>query len=252
MSVLSRKSGIIATVISVSLLLVLRFEVDQSTESFHQPLQLLFSVFLLAAGGFIALTVGSFLQDSRASEYSVTLRLLNRLSESPARNFLVGFLLTAYVSLIRPPIAIDVPFLPYAEWTSIVIAVYALYSVTESPAKEFYLRPETLSWRKHEQEFNRETTADFTRLTSLMEKFVAEGVKEPLLISLALHLQRLGETEEGILKMLHPLVDYRESAPTRKSRSLASLWKKADSSANKKNAREELLKKLMNDLKELR
>lgn len=249
---LSRKSGIIATVFSVSMLLILRAVLGQGAASFNQVLQLLFSIFLLAAGGFIALTVGSFLRDSRASGHSATLRLLNRLSESPARNFLVGFLLTAYVSLIRPPIAIDVPFLPYVEWTSIVIVVYALHSLTEFSAKEFYFHPESLNWRKHTQEVNREPTADFSRLTSLMEEFVSQGIKEPLLISLALHLQRLGETEEGILKTLHPLVSYREGASTKKSRSWSSLWKKADSTVNNKNAREELLQKLMNDLKELR
>jgi hypothetical protein len=251
MSVLSRKSGIVATAVSVFLLLVLRFAMDQGAESYYQILQPLFSLFLVVAGGFIALTVGLFLGDSRAFGGSATLRLLTRLSESPARNFLVGFFLTGYVSLIRPPIAMDVPFLPYVEWTSIVIAIYALYSITGFSVKESYLSPETLSWRKHVQEVNRETATDFTHLTSLMERFVDQGVKEPLLISFTLYLQRLGETEEDILKLLDPLVNYRESAPTKKSRSWASLKKKGKPAANDKKAREELLKALMNDLKGL-
>jgi hypothetical protein len=79
-----------------------------------------------------------------------------------------------------------------------------------------------------------------------MEQFVDHGVKEPLLVYLTLHLQRLGQTEEDILKTLSPLVDY-HYAPRRRLYSMVFPWKKRQMAVENRKEREVLLNTLIEE-----
>jgi len=181
----------------------------------------------------------------------MTSHILRQISEDPVRNLLVGFLVTAYLYLVRPSLAAHLPFLPYMEWIAIALAAYAMYTVTSQPVEELYVSPEERCWKKHNQVVRKETGCDLMRIISVMEEFINRGVKEPLLVHLALHLQRLGVTEEGVLKTLKPLIDYREKKRRHKLYFLFFPWKRRKFARENMKARENLLKNLLEKIKRL-
>lgn len=232
---------------SVLFLLTLKYAIDHSVEALPHVLQLIAHTSLPIAGGLITLSFCSLLGTIADVENPAVSHLSRRASEDPARNFFIGFLITAYLSLVRQPLAANVPFLPYMEWITIALAVYVMYTMTRFTSKEFYVSSEGLDWKRHTQEVRRATGRDLIRITSVMEQFVDHKVKEPLLVYLTLHLQRLGETEEDILKTLSPLIDYGKNARIHKS-FLAFPWTKRKLAIRNKKARENLLNTLLKKL----
>jgi len=250
--VLSRKSRLVAFIFSVFFLLILRYMLDHSAETLPQVLQLIASASLPFVGGLITLSFCSLLGTFRNVENSVTSHLLERTSEVPERNFFIGFLITAYLSLVRPPLTANVSFLPYVEWVTIAATVYVIYSIARPSTNGFYVSSEGPSWKRHVQEVKRETGRDLMRIKSVMKEFVDNGVKGPLLVYLTLHLQRLGETEESILKTLNPLIDYEENVRRHKLYFLAFPWTKRKLAIRNKKAREHLLSTLLKKTDRLR
>jgi len=240
----SRKSSILVLILSALLLLVLKRVVDQGAEAIPRAMQLVVYVSLPACGGLVALTlfslIGSFLR-TKSSDSAYALR---RISEDPPRNFLIGFLATAYLGLIRSPLMLNAPFLSYVEWALIALTIYVLYSATGFSRGEFDIDQESPNWKKHVQRIRPETGRDLVRIASVMERFVNDGTKEPLLIYLTLHLQRLGETEEDILQVLNPLISYKEPGQS------SSLFGGIFSDRGRRRADEirEARKNLLNDL----
>ncbi len=242
---LSKKSKLAALIPSVLFLTVLNHAISNNAEALHQVLQLIVYASLPIAGGLIALSLCSLLGNFTRVENLAMSHLLRRASEDPARNFFIGFLMTAYLNLIRPPLTTNLLFLPYMEWVVIALAVYAVYDMTRLSTKEFYGNSKDLDWKRHIQEVKRETGRDLVRVTAVMEQFVDHGLKEPLLIYLALHLQRLRETEEGILNTLSPLINYQKNAGRHKLYFLVFPWTKRKFAMRNKEAREALLKTLL-------
>jgi hypothetical protein len=249
---LSRKSKLVTLIFSVLFLTVLNHAIDNNAEALHQVLQLIAYASLLIAGGLIAVSFCSLLGTFVRVENLAMSRLLIRASEDPVRNFFIGFLMTAYLNLVRPPLTTNLLFLPYMEWVVISLAVYAMYTMTRLSTKEFYGSSEGLGWKRHIQEVKRETGRDLVHVTAVMEQFVDHGVKEPLLVYLALHLQRLRETEEGILNTLSPLIDYQKNAGRHKLYFLVFPWTKRKFAMRNKEAREVLLKTLLEKIDGLR
>lgn len=243
--ILSKTSKLAALVISVLFLVVLKYVIDNSAEALSQILQLIAYMSLPVAGGLVTFSFCSLLGAFSDVEDSATSHLLRRLSEYPARNFFIGFLGTAYLALVRPRLAVNLLFLPYVEWVTIALAVYVVYNMIRPYAEEFHAGSEGLGWKRHIQEVRRETGHDLIRTTSVMELFIDQGVKEPLLVYLTLHLQRLGETEEEILRTLSPLVDYQKDAGRPRFHFLAFPWTKKKLAMREKKAREDLLKTLL-------
>jgi hypothetical protein len=205
----SKKSKLVTLISSALLLLGLKYVTDHGVEALSWGLQLLVYASIPTAGGLIALSLASLLEPSSDVENSTIFLLQRRISEDPSRNFLVGFLGSAYLNLVRTSLVINVPFLPYIEWVSIVLAVYVMYSAARFSSEDFNAGSEDLGWKKHVQEVSREPGRDLMRVKEVMAQFVHDAVKEPLLVYLTLHLQRLGKTEEEILKTLSPLIAYR-------------------------------------------
>lgn len=248
---LSKQSKLLVLAFSVLFLIILKYVIDHSVEALHQVLQLIAYASLLIAGGLIALSSCSLLGTFTEVENSATWHVLRWVSEDPARNFFIGFFITAYLNLIRPPLTANLPFLPYIEWVVIALAVYVVYDMTRLPTKESYVGSESLGWKRHVQEVRRETGRDLVRLTSVMERFVDHGVKEPLLVYLALHLQRLGATEERILKISSPLVDYQKNSGRQKLSFLVFPWTKRKFAMRNKETREVLLNNLLEKIDRL-
>ena len=248
---LSKKGKLVASIISVLFLMILKYVIDHCAGTLPQILQLIAYASLPIAGGLITVSFCSLLGTFSDVEDSAASHLLRWISEYPAINFFIGFLGTSYLNLIRPSLTANVPFLPYMEWVAIALAVYVMYTTASPSTTEFYVNSETPGWKRHIQEVRRETGRDLTRITSVMEQFVDYGVKEPLLVYLTLHLQRLGETEEAILKILSPLINYRENTRRHKLYFLAFPWTKRKIAMRNKKAREDLLKTLVKKIDRL-
>lgn len=243
----NKKTKLLVLIPSVILLLILKFAIDRSAGALPQALQLIINASLPVTGGLISVSSCSLLGDFTSTKNYATSHLLKRISEEPLRNFSVGFLVTAYLSLLRPPLAINVPFLPYGEWVILVLVVYVMYSTTRLSSEEFLVRSEGLGWKMHTQEVTRVTGIDLIRITSVMNQFVDQGVKEPLIVYLALHMQRLGETEEEILKTLGPLIEYHDE---RKPRLYFLIYPRASRKLAERNkkAREDFLNTLLSKI----
>ncbi len=242
---LGRKSALVSSVGWIFLLLIFRILIDQQWGDLSPILQPFFSLFLLIAGGFATFSFGSLLQGLRVERRLTTARIIAQVSANPVRNFFAGFLIMSYLSLIRPLIAVNISFILHLEWALVALAVYGLYSATGFSTKESYVSSETQGWKKHAQEIRQEVSSNFVRLTSIMDSFANEGTKEPLLISLALHLQRMGERDEDIFKILDPLMKYQDEDKGDKSHFWSSPRKKSELAVINKEAREKLVKALM-------
>ena len=248
---LSKKGRLVALIFSVICLSILKYVVDYSLETLPQVFQLIAYGALPIAGGLITLNFCTLLEPFSDAERSTTFHLLQQISEDPARNFFIGFLATAYLNFIRPPLVANLSFLPYIEWVTIALAVCVVYTMTRSSTKELYVNSEALGWREHIQKVRREIGPDLIRITSVMEQFVDHGVKEPLLVYLALHLQRLGKTEESILNTLSPLIDYQENARRHKLYFSIFIWTRRKLAMKNKKAREDLLRPLVKKINRL-
>jgi len=242
---LNEKSKLAALIFSVLFLLILKYVIDHGIEALPLVLQLVVYASLPIAGGLVTLGSCSLLRTFVDVENWATFPTLGRFLEEKASVFFVGFVAVAYLNLIRPPIAAYVLLLPYVEWVAIALVVYVMYTMTRPSTKEFYVGSEGPSWKEHIQKVRRETGRDLMRITSVMEQFVDHGVKEPLLVYLTLHLQRLGASEEGILKTLSPLIDYQENARRHKLYFLVFPWTKRKLAMRNKKAREDLLEPLV-------
>lgn len=242
---LSRRSTFILLVFTVALLLILRYLINQNVEYMHRALQPVFYAAIPFAGGLTVFCIFSLLGVLSSSTNLAVSRITSRISEDPARNFLFGFLGTAYLILIRPSLAAHLPFLPQVEWISVGLAVYSMYAVTGLSNKEFsVVSDEHLSWKKHVEEVARETGRDLKLVTSTIEHFIEDGTKEELLIYLTLHLQRLGMPEESIFQTLSPLISYQE--PIRSKISLLFSFPQTEKkrALENKKERENLLRTL--------
>ena len=243
--IFSTKTKLVTLIFSVFFLLISRYVINHSAEALPQVLPLVAYASLLIAGGVITLSFGSLLRTFVEVKNWAVSPLLSQFSQEQASDFFIGLIIVAYLSLIRPPLAAHVTFLPYVEWAAIALVVYVMYTMTRQPADEFYISSQAPGWKRHVQDIRRETGRDLTRVTAVMEQFVDHGVKEPLLVYLTLHLQMLGETEEDILKTLNPLIDYRENAQRYQSHFLAFLGTKRKLAMKNKEARENLLDALL-------
>jgi len=249
---LSKKIKFMGLIFSLIFLAFLEYVITHNAETLPQIHQLITHTSLPIAGGLFTLSLCSLLGSIPEGENPATSHLFRRFSEYPARNFFAGFLVTAYLNLVRPSLAANVSFLPYIEWVTIALTVYAMYSMTRISTKQFYVGSEALSWKRHIQEVTRETGHDLMRVTSVMETFLDQGVKEPLLVYLSLHLQKLGKTEEEILKALSPFIDYHENPRRHKLYFFASPWTKRRLAVKNKKARESLLSALLEKIDGLR
>lgn len=243
--IFSTKTKLVVLIFSVLFLFIPRYLISNSAEALPQVLQLVAYASLLVAGGLITLSFGSLLRTFVDVERWAVSPLMTEVLQEQASDFFIGFIVAAYLSLIRPPLTAYVTFLPYVEWVAIALVVYVIYTMIRQPAEEFYISPQAPNWKRHVQKIRRETGRDLARLTSFMEQFVDHGVKEPLLVYLTLHLQMLGETEDDILKTLDLLIDYRENAQTRKSRFFAFPGAKRKLAMKNKEVRQNLLNDLL-------
>lgn len=238
---LSEKSKLAALIVSALFLTALKYIIDSRTVALSPLLQLITHTTLLIAGGLTVLNLCAFLGVFTNMENTAISHLLRRVSEDPARNFFLGFLLTSYLNLVRPFLAFNLLFLPYIEWVAIALALYSTYSMTNFSSEDPYVSTERTDWKKHSQEVKRETGRDLIRITSIMKRFVDRGEKEQLLMYLALHMQRLGKTEEDIFNTLGPLIEYQNLKRTR----LTFPWKKRKLVMQDRKNRENLLNTLI-------
>lgn len=242
---LSRRGKLVIVLFSIGSLVTLTCAIAYSLASWPKIWLYIAYGFLPFVGGLTLLSLGSLLGTLAKVHNPAISHLSKTAAGEPARNFLIGFLATGYVSLVRPPLVSNVPFLPYVEWTVMVFAVYVIYAMTGVASEESSFRSEGADWRRHSQKIRREMGRDLMRVTSAMERFVNQGVKEPLLIYVTLYLQRLGQTEEDIMRILSPLLDYQKDSGKTRFRFLMLPWTRRRIDAEDQERRELLLKTLL-------
>lgn len=247
---MSPKSKLAALVFSLLLALLTSYVINSSVEALPEIVQLITYLSLPVVGGFAMLSFFSFLQTFEPVTPSVTSYLIERAADDPTRNFIIGFLVTAYVGLVRPPLTLRVSLLPYVEWAATASLVYVMFAMINRPRKMLYLNSESRNWKRHTQEIKREPGPDLTHVTSAMKEFVEQGAKERLLVYLTLHLQRLGASEEEILKTLNPLVKYQEDASKRRLYYTVFRWAKRSFEERERERRENLLMTLLEKIRE--
>jgi hypothetical protein len=246
----SNKGKIAALVFLLLLLSILTYVSNQSLDVLPQGLQLVLYASLLVAGGLSALSFGSVF-GIFVNVNPTTFALFRWIKENPKRNFLIGFLLTAYLVLIRTSLAANMTFLPYVEWIMITLMVFEIYTAARISDAESYVSSENKAWKSHVQENRREIGQDLTRVKSAIEEFVDHGVKDHLLVYLVLYMQRLGKTEEDIFEMLSPLMNCQEAVT--KPKLYLSVFSKTRTklAARNRKAREDMVKKLFQEIDRL-
>lgn len=248
---LSKVNKLAGFMVSLAVLSILKYLNDNIAETLTQTLQLFIYLSLLFTGGLVVLNLFSLFESLVNAKDTATSRILKSVSEDPSRNFFIGFLITAYLSFIRPILTVNMTFLPYVEWVAIAFGVYLMYSMIGFSNRQFNVPLEKAGWRMHVQGLRRETGRDLPRLTSVMEKFVEHGEKEPLLVSLTLHLQRLGMTEEDILMTLSPLINY-QNVPDRKLFFFTLRRTKRKTTTRNREIRQNLLNSLLKKIEGMR
>lgn len=230
--------------LSVFIFLLFKNAVDTALAILPQGYVLVFYVSFSFAGGLLGLSLGSLLRlleddsDPRISSVS------KWISEGLTRNFVLGFFLTTYLGFIRRPLIELNPYVTIAEWVITALAVAVLYVNVKMVFEELYLDLRNTEWRKHIQEVERETGDDFKHLTFIQEQFVNQGIKEPLLVYLTLHLSNFGKTEQQIVRTAAPLLNYRDKKPWIFALpSVKEIFRKKN-----KEARKEILKDLTTEI----
>jgi hypothetical protein len=240
--VLNRKNTFTLFIFSVLFLLILIHLINQNVGDLPRVLQLTLYAFIPVAGGLTTFCIFSLLETLSSSPRLVVFHIMSRISEDAARSFFIGFFGTAYLILIRPNLAAHVPFLPHMEWISIGLAVYLMYAEIKLADKELYVSSdEHLGWKKHAEVIARETGRDLKLVTAAIEQFVEHGTKEPLLIYLTLHLQRLGLPEESIFQKLNSLMYYQEQKRSKMSLLFSFPWTERKLAIENRKERRDLL-----------
>jgi len=230
--------------LSVFAFLLSKNAVDNALAILSESYILLFYVSFSFTGGLLGLSLGSLFNTLKDVDNLVISTMSKWVSEGLQRNFILGFSLTAYLSFVRPSIIELNPYLVIAEWVAITFAIAIMYINVKMVFRELYVESERTEWRKHIQEVERETGADFRQLTFVQEQFVNRGIKEPLLVYLTLHLRDLGDAEQQIIRTMAPLLYYHDKKP-----SIFAL-PSVKESFNRKNkkARKKLLEDLMAEI----
>jgi hypothetical protein len=224
---------------------ILAYAIYIMGEGFSKTYEPITYASLPVAGGLLAVGAGSVLGTLKYTGKPVIMSVSERVSKGHARNLALGFLLTAYMIFIRPQVVEGFPLMVVAEWMTMALVVTAIYLRIKSSSTRLYADLESANWRKHVKEVERETGHDFEYVVSVQEQFMNQGSKEPLLIYMALLLRDLGKTEEGILKVLSPLIDYRDCKP----RFFALPWMKRSIERENMNARKRVLESLFHKVR---
>ena len=208
-----------------------------------QVYELIVYAFLPFTVGLLAVSVGALFGLFRETDKFVVSKVSEWISKGPVRNFTLGFFFTIYLNFVRPSVE-GFPPTVIGEWITIAIAVAVILNAAKGSSKEPHTDFKFPDWKKHTRESQRQTGRDFEHLVSAQEKFVNQGIKEPLLVYLTLALRDVGETEERILITLAPLVQYRDRKP-----SFWNLpWTKGKLEKENMEARRKLLESLVRQI----
>jgi hypothetical protein len=240
----NKKSKAITLMFSGLLLAILNYIINEDIEALPQMLRFIPYMSLAILGGVFTLSLCSLLASSIKVTDATISSLVRAVSEDRERVFIVGFFVTTYLRFIRPPLTDTLPFISYVEWIAVALTVCLMYTLTRKTEQETYLGSENPGWKKHVQEVSPETGSDMKSVTSFIEEFVDNGVKETLLVYLTLHLQRLGETDESILRILNSLIKYQENQRC-KLHFPALPWTRSKLVLKSKQDRKEILEEIL-------
>jgi len=210
-----------------------------------QPLKFAHFFVLPVAGGFFVVVVGMISRLLTKSQTLQSISVIVKLFSMSWINFFFGFFLTVYIAFIRPPLLESIPVGVIGEWIVIVFGISVVYMEIKRETLDFYAEPKFSEWKKHVKIVERRTNTDFDYLASIQDSFVNSGEKELMLTYYALQLKEKGESERDILRKIRQwLGQYQE----KKMPLLAFPWTKKKIQRDNKKIREELLKKLVEEI----
>jgi len=204
-------------------------------------------ILLPLAGGSVVtaagMLLGLFAKLQTSSPVSV---VLGWFSESWTKNLSLGALLTFYIAFIRPILLKYIPLIVIIEWIFIVLVMLIFYVEVKSVTLDFRGETKFSQWQKHVPNIKEEVHSDFNYISYIQDLFVNSGKKELMLVYYALQLREQGESERDILRKIQKLLEYQDN----KIPFFAFPWTKKKIQKMNRDAKEELLKKLVDEITE--
>jgi hypothetical protein len=234
-----RRYELLVTALCAGIVAYATYEVALVLSQAHESIP---SAVLPFTIGLLAVSGGAIFGIFKDTNRLLISKISDWVSRGPIRNFTLGFCFATYVSLVRPPVE-DFPPTIIGEWIAIATMMAVALNVAKGSSEKSQMAT-NLDWKKHTSEAQRQTGHAFKHLVSAQERFVTQGIKEPLLIYLTLTLRDLGRTEERILITLAPLVRYRDNEI-----SFWNLpWTKRRLKRENKKTRRKLLERLVQEI----
>jgi len=211
----------------------------------QEPLRSTGFFLLPITGGSLAALSGALIEKlAKFSSLKSVLLISEMFSQNYIKTFLIGALLTFYVAFIRQYLLESIPPIAIGEWVCIVFIISIIYIEIKRKIENFYIEPEISLWQRHVQKVDRHTSKDFEFLKHIQDLFVNSNKKELLLVYYALKLKAKGEDERDILQKVQQLSEHKDI----KIPFLAFPWTKKKIQKMNRKAREELLKKIVEEI----
>jgi len=167
---------------------------------------------LLAAG--FALGIVSMMVGALKGSQNPVLSALGRSSPGVVKSFGFGSALVFYFQTIRP-IFSGVQFqVEVAEWVLLCVAVAVMYMRLRGQIAPRSRDVQLAEWRKHIQVVDTNRDSNFDEVVRLIDSFVSDSKKEPLVVYLAYALAQRSVSRLGAERALADLIAYPEPHPS--------------------------------------
>jgi hypothetical protein len=200
---------------------------------------------LLVAG--FALSLVSMMVGALKGSQNLVLSAIGRSSPGVVKSFAFGSALVLYFQTIRP-IFSGVQFqAEVVEWILLCGAVAVTYMKLRGQIAPRSRDVQLAEWRKHVQAIDTNRDADFDEVVRLIDSFVSDSKKEPLVVYLAYALAQRSISRQGTEGALTNLIAYSESHPP----SLMFSWDVNYSTNREKMKRLEILEESLKQIDHL-
>jgi hypothetical protein len=166
---------------------------------------------VLSAG--FALSIVSMMVGALKGSQNLALSAIGRSSPGAVKSFGFGSALALYFQTIRPVFS-GVQFqVEVAEWVLLCLAVAVTYMKLRGQIAPRSRDVQLAEWRKHIQAIDTNRDADFDEVVRLIDSFVSDSKKEPLVVYLAYALAQRSIPRQGTEGVLANLIAYSEPHP---------------------------------------
>ena len=134
------------------------------------------------------------------------------LIRSSTLEFFTGAFIAVYILFVRPFITQVFRYAPFIEWAIVLFIGWRLFSGIKNGIRTRYaVDVHETDWQKHVQLIANLQGADFPHLRELQEAFIEDSSRDAFLIYLTLLMNNNKVSAEEITRILHPMIDYRDT-----------------------------------------